>query len=93
MNMTFLNTTKKFGAVIAVAFALGAPVVAASSASAEPMRYEDQRGDSGYHSHFDRNRENSYRDMKWRHARFEHSCRHEQGRFEHGRFEHGRFER
>ena len=88
--MKFSNTTKRLGAAIAVVFALGAPLLAASSASAEPYRVEDQRGGRGdEHSQmrFDHHPAFAYRDFSWRHGRDEHM------RFEHRHFDHARFDR
>jgi hypothetical protein len=88
-KMKFSNTTKKLGAAIAVAFALGTPLLAASSASAEPYRYEEQRGDRGYgHSHmrFDhRPIIVIHRDFGW-HARNDHMRGHEHSHFDNARF-------
>ncbi len=82
-----ISKTKKLGAILALAFAVAAPVMAAAPASAEPVRAEHvQVFDGARHAmpvRYEHRGEYGYRDMNWRELRFHRHHvfeRHEMGR-------------
>ena len=69
-----ISKTKKFGAILALAMAIAAPVMAAAPASAEPVRSDYVRVvDGPRHAmpvRYEHRGEYGYRDMNWRELRF-----------------------